>query len=141
MRHEPRSTGRSCCSNRWISRDCHPHTAGGHDGDEVRRKRAQLAKLLGGIDDLEAEQDSTIELARYLCRQREHTGRPADTAAVIADLEAILRGSQPLLPDYKPRFTALEQLLPAIADAQKKYDDLIRRHLSLAAAVLDQDRP
>jgi hypothetical protein len=116
-------------------------TAIAHNGgDEVRRKRAQLAKLLGGIDDLETDWVSTAELARYLCRQREHAGWAADTAAVIADLEAVMRGSMPLLPDYKPKQTALDQLLPAIDNAQKKYDDLIHQHVAWAATALDQDR-
>ena len=87
--------------------------------------------MLGGIDNLETDWDSTAELARHLRKQRELTGRPADTAAVIADLEAILHGSMPLLPDYKPKPATLDQLLPAIDNAQRRYDDLIRQHVTL----------
>ena len=60
---------------------------------------------------------------------------------MIADLEAILHGSVPLLPDHKPKPTTLDQLILAIDRAQRKYDDLIRQHLVWAASMLGEDRP
>jgi hypothetical protein len=56
---------------------------------------------------------------------------------VIADLEAIMRSSEafptgPCLP------TSSAELLPAIENAQKTYDDLLTQHLAYAAEHLDQ---
>jgi hypothetical protein len=77
--------------------------------------------------------EATVELALHLRAQRQ---QPAGTSAVIADLEAIMRASaafptRPCLP------TTSAELLPAIENAQKTYDDLLTQHLAHVADHLD----
>ncbi len=106
---------------------------GASDGPSVRQLQIQLATLLAGIEDLREEWDATIELARHLRAQRKHS---ADTAAVIADMEAIMRASA-AFPTATHRFTSLDDLQPAIRRAQKTYDNLLAQHLTYAENYLD----
>lgn len=106
---------------------------------EVRRLRTQLATLLAGVEDLQEEWETTVELAQHLRAQRRHRGQPADTTAVLADLEAVMRGSHGL-PERAPQLATIPELLRAIENAQTKYGDLISQHLAWAATALEQTR-
>jgi hypothetical protein len=103
---------------------------------DVRRLRSQLAILLAAVEDLRQEWDTTVELAHHLRRQRQQHHQPASTAAVLADLEAIMRASA-AFPTGAHRLTTLAELLPVIENTQKTYEDLLARHLAYAAEHLD----
>jgi hypothetical protein len=111
-----------------------PHSAA--PAPDVRRLRIQLATLLGAIEDLSQEWQATVELALHLRGQRQQRHQPAATPAVLADLEAIMRASA-AFPTGTCKPTALAELLPAIENAQKTYDDLLAQHLAHAAEHLD----
>jgi hypothetical protein len=73
---------------------------------------------------------------QHLRAQRQQHHQPADTAAVITDLEAIMRASS-AFPIGTCQPTTLDELLPAIENAQKTFDDLLAQHLQHAADHLD----
>jgi hypothetical protein len=104
---------------------------------DVRRLRIQLATLLAGIQDLRQEWPATVELVLHLRDQRRQRHQPADTTTVIADLEAIMRASA-AFPTGTCQPITLADLLPAIENAQKTYDDLLAQHLACAAEHLDR---
>jgi hypothetical protein len=56
---------------------------------------------------------------------------------VIADLEAIMRSSA-AFPTGTCQPTTVDELLPAIENAQKTYDNLLTQHLAYAAEHLEQ---
>jgi hypothetical protein len=101
------------------------------------RLRIQLSTLLAAVDDLRQEWEATVELALHLRGQRQQRHQPADTTAVIADLEAIMRASA-ALPTGACQLTTLAELPPAIENAQKTYDDLLVQHLAYVAEHLDR---
>ena len=103
---------------------------------DVRRLRIQLATLLAAVEDLRQEWEATVELALHLRAQRQQRHQPAGTAAVIADLEAIMRASA-AFPTGTCKPTTVAELLPAIENAQKTYEDLLAQHLAYAADHLD----
>jgi hypothetical protein len=103
---------------------------------DVRRLRIQLATLLAAVEDLRQEWEATVELAVHLRAQRQQRHQPVDTSAVIADLEVIMRASA-AFPTGIHRLATLTELLPAIENAQKTYEDLLAQHLTYAANHLD----
>jgi hypothetical protein len=104
---------------------------------DVRRLRIQLATLLAAVEDLSQEWEATVELALHLRGQRLQRQQPAGTPAVIADLEAIMRAST-AFPTGACRPTTVAELLPAIQNAQRTYDDLLAQHLAHAVEHLDR---
>jgi hypothetical protein len=73
----------------------------------------------------------------HLRAQRQQHHQPADTIVVLADLEAIMRASA-AFPTGTHRLTAVAELLPAVENAQKTYEDLLTQHLAYAAEHLDR---
>jgi hypothetical protein len=104
---------------------------------DVRRLRIQLSTLLAAIEDLRQEWEATVELALHLRAQRQQRHQPADTATVLADLQAIMRASA-AFPTGTCKPATVAELLPAIENTQKTYDALLARHLAYAADHLDQ---
>jgi hypothetical protein len=111
-------------------------TASGHaqPRDPELGRRRELAELLAGARDLSGDYDSTIALARHLQDRRRQAGQPAIVDQVLADLEATLRASTPLI-DGLPRLHGT-QLTAALATARRDYNRRIAEHLTYARTGL-----
>jgi hypothetical protein len=105
---------------------------------ELRELRMRLATARAGIADLQAEWDTTVELARHLRARRRDAGQPASTAAVLADLEIAMRASAPL-PHAMPPAAPVAELRRAVHRAERDYDRLLGQHLAYARDALDRD--
>jgi hypothetical protein len=105
---------------------------------ELRELRMRLATARAGIADLQAEWDTTVELARHLRGRQRDAGRPDSTAAVLVDLEISMRASAPL-PRTLPPATPVAELRRAVHRAERDYDRLISQHLTYAREALDRD--
>ena len=98
-------------------------------------RRRELAELLAGARDLASDYDSTIALAQHLQDHRRRAGQPADIDQVLADLEATLGASTPLI-DGLPRLRDA-QLTAALATARRDYNRRIAEHLAYARTALE----
>lgn len=105
---------------------------------ELRKLRMRLATARAGIADLQAEWDTTVELARHLRARRREAGQADSTAAVLADLEISMRASAPL-PHTLPPATPVAELRRAVHQAERDYARLISQHLTYARETLDRD--
>ena len=114
-----------------------PHSASPCPTPDVRQLRAQLATLLAAIADLRQERQTTSRTRPAPARTTQQHHQPADTTAVIADLEAIMRASA-AFPTGTCEPPTVAELLPAIENAQKTYEDLLAWHLAYAADHLDR---
>jgi hypothetical protein len=101
---------------------------------ELRELRMRLATARAGIADLQAEWDTTVELARHLRACRREAGQPDITAAVLSDLEIAMRASAPLPHSLPPA-----ALMAEVHRAERAYDRLIGQHLAYAREALDRD--
>ena len=101
--------------------------------DEHLKLRVELGRLLAGIKDLESDFASTETLALHFLSRR---GIGSPVAAVLADVEACLRGSAPQRGTRLPA-TAQAQLQAALAQARKDYDRALTRHLEHARLALE----
>ncbi|MEO6701000.1 MAG: hypothetical protein ABI140_19260 [Jatrophihabitantaceae bacterium] len=101
------------------------------------RLRLRLSSLLAAAEDLREEWDTTTELAEHLRTQRRRVGQDASLATVLADLEVLMRASA-AFPTTPHRYRSIGELLPAIAQAERAYEDLLRRHLAHAGQCLQE---
>jgi hypothetical protein len=105
-------------------------------GRDVAQLRVRLSSLLAAAEDLAEEWEATLELAEHLRTQRRTAGQDASTAAVLTDLEALMRASA-AFPTAGHRCRTLAELQPAIVKAERAYERLLRQHLDHARHHLD----
>lgn len=108
-------------------------------GWDVRALRRRLGTLVAGVDDLRAEWDATVELARYhRDRRAAATGQAPEDFDVLADVERTLRDAEPL-PHTASGSEDVQTLLQLIDAASDAYSQLIAQHVEHAAAALEAD--
>ena len=103
---------------------------------DVAQLRVRLSSLLAAAEDLAEEWEATLEMAVHLRTQRHTAGRNHSTAAVLTDLEALMRASA-AFPTAAHGCRTLAELQPAIVKAERTYERLLRQHLDHARHYLD----
>jgi len=103
---------------------------------DAAQLRVRLSSLLAAGEDLAEEWEATLELAEHLRTQRHHAGKDTGTAAVLTDLEALVRASA-AFPTAPHRCRTVAELRAAIAAAERAYERLLRQHLDHARNHLD----
>ena len=108
-------------------------------GWDVRALRRRLGTLVASLDDLRAEWDATVELARYhRDRRAAATGQATEDFDVLADVERTLRDAEPL-PHTASGSNDVQTLLQLTDAASDAYSQLIAQHVEHAAAALEAD--
>jgi hypothetical protein len=105
-------------------------------GQDPVQLRIQLSTLLAAAEDLAEEWEATLEVADHLRGQRRQIGQDTGTAAVLADLEALMRASA-AFPTAPHRCRTIAELRLAITKAERAYEQLLRQHLDHARHYLD----